>query len=289
MTSTNHTATRKGATRRGRAGGRAPDRAHPSSKRNGHEHRKQAPARPVTGLRPLKVGAGVAPWASREARPDSLNPRSPVGVASAVLDCVSAPDSPMCRHRSAPQQSPGGGTYAGRDATQGLRQHDPLITLDRVVNSLLRRNHLLQELRTIPGTTTPPRSKRSSSRSSQVKTSDLTDDEIDAEGQGTPGEARPSQALPVIPDRLEYVTTGETTGIWASLSPGSAAPGSASAAARYGRPRGVVILDSGGAGGASAIYSTASGYLNRAVPIIDQLRKLSPGGPSHATPPQRRP
>ncbi len=184
---------------------------------------------------------------------NKLNP----ALLSGVLlcgnpNCVSAPDSPMYRHRSSARNK-GREWYrcAGRGTQRkGCGNMIRLITLDRIVNSLLRQNELpYKELRIIPGTDYAAEIEEVKFEIRSVMASDLTDDEIDIRVKELRAERDRLQALPVIPDRLEYVTTGETYGhIWASLSPGERGP--------WLRKRGykvratkerVVILDSGGA------------------------------------------
>jgi DNA invertase Pin-like site-specific DNA recombinase len=137
-------------------------------------------------------------------------------------------DSPMYRHRSSARNGSREWyrCYGRGTQRKGCGNMIRLVTLDEIVNSLLRKNDLpYKELRTIPGTDHAAEIEEVKFEIRSVMMSDLTDDEIDQRVKELRAERDRLQALPVVPDRVEHVATGETYGqIWTRLSPTERGP-----------------------------------------------------------------
>ena len=121
--------------------------------------------------------------------------------------------------------------------------------LDWIVTRMLARNrHLYKELRTIPGTDHAAELEEIKFEIRSLATMDLTDDEYDARLKELRVERDRLAALPTVPDRLEYVETGESWGqIWKRLSPAERGPWLRSRGYKFRATRmHVVILDKRG-------------------------------------------
>jgi DNA invertase Pin-like site-specific DNA recombinase len=143
-------------------------------------------------------------------------------------DCPNGADSPMYRHRSS--KANGNREYyrcAGRGTQRkGCGNMVRLEILDWIVTRMLARNDVLyKEPRTILGTDYAAELEEIRFEIRSLATMDLTDDEYDARLKELRVERDRLAALPTVPDRMDYVETGETYGqIWKRLNPAERGP-----------------------------------------------------------------
>jgi DNA invertase Pin-like site-specific DNA recombinase len=183
---------------------------------------------------------------------NKLDPALLSGVLFCPRCAENGIDSPMYRHRAGKRNANREWYRCAGRGTQrkGCGNMIRLTTLDGIVNLMLRKNDLpYQELRTIPGTDHAAEIEEVRFEIRSVMMSDLSDDEIDERVKELRAERDRLQALPVVPDRVEYVETGETYGqIWKKLSPAERGPWLRKRGYKVGATRGrVVILDATGA------------------------------------------
>jgi DNA invertase Pin-like site-specific DNA recombinase len=137
-------------------------------------------------------------------------------------------DSPMYRHRSSARNRSREWyrCYGRGTQRKGCGNMIQLSILDAIVSQMMRRNDLpRKELRTIPGTDHAAEIEENRFAIREVMLSDLPDDEIDAKVKELRAERDRLKALPVVPDRMDYVETGETWGqTWKRLSPAERGP-----------------------------------------------------------------
>lgn len=143
-------------------------------------------------------------------------------------DCTAGPDSPMYRH-TASERNRRRQWYrcTGRGSRRkGCGCMILLATLDGIVNQLMRGNGLVRkELRVTPGTDHAAELEEIRFEIKALASQDLSDDEYDFRLKELRAERDRIAALPVVPDRVEWVETKETWGqTWKRLEPSERGP-----------------------------------------------------------------